>query len=72
MEVQAKVFKNKEEAEVLIAGHDDLLHWQDPPGAKYSPHTHAHEENIYILEGSMTFTVVHTVSAPSNLTSCSR
>lgn len=57
IQVHKKAFKDKAEAKAQLRGHSDLLYWTDPPGTLYEPHTHPHEENIYILKGSMRFTV---------------
>lgn len=29
--------------------------WQDAPGADYQPHTHDHDESLWMIEGEMTF-----------------
>lgn len=30
--------------------------WTDPPGARYAPHHHDHDECIWVVAGRMTFT----------------
>jgi quercetin dioxygenase-like cupin family protein len=29
--------------------------WQDGPGADYEPHSHEHDESLWMIEGQMTF-----------------
>jgi quercetin dioxygenase-like cupin family protein len=29
--------------------------WQDRPGADYQPHSHEHDESLWMIEGQMTF-----------------
>jgi quercetin dioxygenase-like cupin family protein len=29
--------------------------WQDSPGADYQPHSHDHDESLWMVEGQMTF-----------------
>jgi len=29
--------------------------WSDPPGADYSPHSHDHDESLWVLQGEITF-----------------
>jgi quercetin dioxygenase-like cupin family protein len=32
-----------------------LFCWQDRPGANYEPHSHEHDESLWMIEGEMTF-----------------
>jgi hypothetical protein len=34
------------------------LTWSDGPGTTYAPHQHGHDEVIYVIGGSMSFTEV--------------
>jgi quercetin dioxygenase-like cupin family protein len=29
--------------------------WSDAPGASYTPHSHDHDESLWVLEGEITF-----------------
>jgi quercetin dioxygenase-like cupin family protein len=31
--------------------------WTDPPGAAYSPHSHDHDESLWVVSGAITFGV---------------
>lgn len=33
----------------------DVLSWNDAPGTTYEPHTHEHDESLWICSGAMTF-----------------
>lgn len=37
-------------------GFSTLL-WRDRPGAEYSPHSHDHDESLWVVEGEITFGV---------------
>ncbi len=33
----------------------EVFAWSDPPGARYEPHTHDHDESLWIYSGDMVF-----------------
>lgn len=33
----------------------DVFRWSDPPAADYAPHSHDHDESIWLLDGEITF-----------------
>lgn len=33
----------------------DVFHWRDEAGTDYQPHSHDHDESLWVLEGEMTF-----------------
>src|SRR5262245_59553009 len=33
----------------------DAVAWTDPPGATYSPHSHDHDESLWVVAGEITF-----------------
>ena len=33
----------------------DVFHWRDEAGAYYQPHSHGHDESLWVLDGEMTF-----------------
>ena len=33
----------------------DVFHWQDTAGADYQPHSHDHDESLWVIDGEMTF-----------------
>ena len=33
----------------------EAFHWRDPAGTEYQPHSHDHDESLWVLEGEMTF-----------------
>lgn len=35
----------------------EVFSWSDSPGTTYSPHTHHHDESIWLFRGEMTFGV---------------
>ena len=35
----------------------DPFRWNDPGGTTYAPHSHAHDESIWVVEGEITFHV---------------
>lgn len=35
----------------------DVFHWRDEAGVDYQPHSHDHNESLWLLDGEMTFTV---------------
>lgn len=35
----------------------DPFRWQDPPGTTYEPHSHAHDESLWVIEGEITFRI---------------
>lgn len=39
----------------LAAEGYQVLSWSDPPGATYEPHTHDHDESLWVVGGEMTF-----------------
>lgn len=34
-----------------------VLHWSDPPGATYQPHSHGHDESIWLYAGRIEFII---------------
>ncbi len=34
-----------------------VMRWSDPPGATYHPHSHEHDESIWVYRGQINFTV---------------
>lgn len=32
-----------------------VLAWSDPPGARYAPHAHRHDESLWCVAGEITF-----------------
>ena len=41
-------------ARLAADGYESFL-WIDPPDADYSPHAHDHDENLWVIEGEITF-----------------
>jgi quercetin dioxygenase-like cupin family protein len=39
----------------LVAEGYDVLSWSDPAGTTYEPHTHQHDESLWLVSGEMTF-----------------
>ncbi len=35
----------------------EVLGWDDAPGARYAPHSHDHDESLWVVDGVMTFGV---------------
>jgi quercetin dioxygenase-like cupin family protein len=35
----------------------EVFYWQDPEGTVYQPHSHDHDESLWVIEGEMTFGV---------------
>ena len=35
----------------------DVTVWSDPPGRKYTPHRHDHDESLWCLDGSIVFAI---------------
>jgi quercetin dioxygenase-like cupin family protein len=35
----------------------EVFHWRDTAGTDYQPHSHDHDESLWVLEGEMTFGV---------------
>ncbi len=35
----------------------EVLTWSDPPGKSYEPHSHEHDESLWLVDGEMTFTI---------------
>ena len=33
----------------------DVFRWHDPPGAVYAPHSHDHDESLWVVDGEITF-----------------
>ena len=33
----------------------DTVSWRDPPDADYTPHSHDHDESLWVVEGEITF-----------------
>jgi quercetin dioxygenase-like cupin family protein len=33
----------------------EVWSWSDPPGADYQPHTHDHDESLWVVAGEITF-----------------
>ena len=33
----------------------DVWRWSDAPGAHYAPHSHDHDESLWIVDGDITF-----------------
>ena len=33
----------------------DVFHWRDEAGADYAPHSHDHDESLWVIEGEMVF-----------------
>jgi quercetin dioxygenase-like cupin family protein len=33
----------------------EVFHWRDEAGANYEPHSHAHDESLWVLEGELLF-----------------
>jgi uncharacterized cupin superfamily protein len=48
--------RSKLEESLLEDGFDPFA-WVDEPGKQYDAHSHSHDETIWILRGSMQFTV---------------
>ena len=48
--------RSKLEESLLEEGFDPFA-WVDEPGKQYDAHAHSHDETIWILRGSMQFTV---------------
>jgi quercetin dioxygenase-like cupin family protein len=42
-------------AERLAAEGFEAFAWTDPPGADYSPHSHDHDESLWVIEGEISF-----------------
>jgi len=40
---------------ILEAEGFGVLRWRDEPGANYAPHSHDHDESLWVIEGEMTF-----------------
>jgi quercetin dioxygenase-like cupin family protein len=38
----------------------DVISWHDPPGADYTPHTHDHDESMWVVSGEITFGIAGT------------
>lgn len=34
-----------------------VMRWSDPPGASYEPHSHGHDESIWVYQGQIEFIV---------------
>jgi len=32
-----------------------VFHWRDEAGADYQPHSHAHDESLWVIDGELTF-----------------
>ncbi len=32
-----------------------VFEWSDPPGADYAPHSHEHDESLWVIAGDVTF-----------------
>jgi len=43
--------------EQLEADGYDVWAWRDAPGADYQPHSHDHDESIWLVDGAITFGV---------------
>jgi len=43
--------------ETLLEEGFDPFAWMDEPGKRYEPHSHAHDESIWIIRGSMQFEI---------------
>ncbi len=41
--------------ERLEAGGFEVFRWRDGAGADYQPHTHDHDESLWVIEGEMVF-----------------
>lgn len=48
--------RSRLEESLLEDGYDPFA-WVDEPGKRYEPHTHSHDESIWIIRGSMTFQI---------------
>jgi quercetin dioxygenase-like cupin family protein len=36
----------------------DVFHWRDEAGADYQPHSHDHDETLWVIDGQLTFGAV--------------
>ena len=43
-------------ASLMDEGFDAFV-WTDPPGADYQPHSHDHDESLWVIAGEITFGV---------------
>jgi quercetin dioxygenase-like cupin family protein len=43
--------------EPLAAEGFEAFEWTDPPGADYSPHSHDHDESLWVIDGEIVFGV---------------
>jgi quercetin dioxygenase-like cupin family protein len=41
--------------DILMRDGFDVFRWEDPPDARYSAHSHDHDESLWVLEGEITF-----------------
>ena len=48
--VDADVLRAQLEAEGF-----EVWSWSDPPGADYTPHSHDHDESLWVVAGEITF-----------------
>ena len=35
----------------------EVFRWRDEPGVDYRPHTHDHDESLWVIEGAIVFSV---------------
>ncbi len=43
--------------ERLVEEGFDPFRWHDVPGATYEPHSHAHDESLWVIDGEITFRI---------------
>jgi len=41
----------------LVADGFTPFRWSDTPGSRYEPHTHPHDESLWLVAGEITFTI---------------
>ena len=41
--------------DILVRDGFDVFRWHDPPGSDYSPHSHDHDESLWVVDGEITF-----------------